>query len=174
MIRYAGLDVHREVLVACIIDSDGHCLERHRIELSRSNLERFARERLRRDDSVALEATTNTWAVVEVIEPYVERVVVANPLRTRAIAEAKGQDRQGGFRSAGPTATLRLSGQRLEARHADSPTARIERTPGGARRRTDPLEKPHPQSAIPTANTRAVCGAFQRKRRAMAAATTLR
>jgi transposase len=64
-------------------------LERHRIELSRSSLERFARERLRRDDSVALEATTNTWAVVEVIEPYVERVVVANPLRTRAIAEAK-------------------------------------------------------------------------------------
>ena len=38
---------------------------------------------------MALEATTNTWAVVEVIEPYVERVVVANPLRTRAIAEAK-------------------------------------------------------------------------------------
>ena len=89
MIRYAGLDVHREVLVACIIDSEGRCLERHRIELSRSSLERFARERLRRDDSVALEATTNTWAVVEVIEPYVERVVVANPLRTRAIAEAK-------------------------------------------------------------------------------------
>lgn len=26
---------------------------------------------------------------MEVIEPYVERVVVANPLRTRAIAEAK-------------------------------------------------------------------------------------
>ena len=89
MIRYIGLDVHREVLVACIIDSEGRCLERHRIELSRSNLERFAKERLQRGDRVALEATTNTWAVVEVIEPYVERVVVANPLRTRAIAEAK-------------------------------------------------------------------------------------
>jgi transposase len=77
------------VLVACIIDSEGHCLERHRIELSRSNLERFAKERLQPGDRMALEATTNTWAVVELIEPHLERVVVANPLRTRAIAEAK-------------------------------------------------------------------------------------
>ena len=38
---------------------------------------------------MVLEATTKTWAVVEVIESHVERVVVANPLRTRVIAEAK-------------------------------------------------------------------------------------
>jgi hypothetical protein len=63
MTRYVGLDVHREVLVACVIDSEGRCLERYRIELSRSNLERFAKERLRPGDRVALEATTNTWAV---------------------------------------------------------------------------------------------------------------
>jgi transposase len=36
-----------------------------------------------------LEATTNTWAVVDALEPHVAEVVVGNPLRTRAIAEAK-------------------------------------------------------------------------------------
>ena len=38
---------------------------------------------------MALEATTNTWAVVKAIEPYVKEVVVPNPLRTKAIAQAK-------------------------------------------------------------------------------------
>jgi transposase len=87
--RYVGLDVHREVLQACILDAQGRLLERHRFELTRPNLEAFIRERLRPQDRVALEATTNTWAVVDVIEPHVAEVVVGNPLRTRAIAEAK-------------------------------------------------------------------------------------
>ena len=49
----------------------------------------FARERLRPEDQIALEATTNTWAVVALLRPFVARIVVANALRTRAIAEAK-------------------------------------------------------------------------------------
>ncbi len=36
-----------------------------------------------------MEATTNTWAVVALLEPFVAEVVVSNPLRTRAIATAK-------------------------------------------------------------------------------------
>ena len=48
------LDAHRELLVACIIDSEGQCLERHGTELSRSNLERFAKDRLREGDGVGL------------------------------------------------------------------------------------------------------------------------
>jgi transposase len=52
-------------------------------------LESFARTRLEKTDRVALEATTNTWSVVAVLRPYVAAVVVSNPLKTRAIAEAK-------------------------------------------------------------------------------------
>jgi len=87
--RFVGLDVHREVLQACILDAQGRLLERHRFDLTRPHLEAFIRERLRPQDRVALEATTNTWAVVDLLEPHVAEVVVGNPLRTRAIAEAK-------------------------------------------------------------------------------------
>ena len=38
---------------------------------------------------MALEATTNTWAVVGVLRPHVGEVVVSNPLQTKAIAQAK-------------------------------------------------------------------------------------
>ena len=41
------------------------------------------------DDEVAVEATCNTHAIVRTIEPLVARVVVSNPMKTRAIAEAK-------------------------------------------------------------------------------------
>jgi len=36
-----------------------------------------------------MEATSNTWAVAEVLRPFVAEVAISNPLRVRAIAEAK-------------------------------------------------------------------------------------
>jgi transposase len=41
------------------------------------------------DDEVALEATTNSDAIATLLRPLVARVVVSNPRKTRAIAEAK-------------------------------------------------------------------------------------
>lgn len=86
--RFIGLDVHKRVVEACAIDRKGRILWRRRIGASREELLSLARE-LRKSDRVALESTTNTWAVVDVIEPFVESVVVSNPLKTKAIAEAK-------------------------------------------------------------------------------------
>ncbi len=40
-------------------------------------------------DEVAIEATCNTHAIVRLIAPRVARVVISNPMKTRAIAEAK-------------------------------------------------------------------------------------
>jgi transposase len=87
--RWIGLDVHKRVVEAVILDAAGAVVHRDRFPCTRAELERFAREQFAPDDAVALEATTNTWDVVRALEPHVARVVVSNPLRTRAIAEAK-------------------------------------------------------------------------------------
>jgi transposase len=87
--HYIGLDVHKRVVEAVILDAQGCVVYRDRFACTRAALERFARAHLRKDDALALEATTNTWDVVAVLEPHVGRLVVSNPLRTRAIAEAK-------------------------------------------------------------------------------------
>lgn len=89
MVRFAGLDVHKRVVEWVILDGDGRVAARGRFDLTRESLEAFARETLSREDRVALEATTNTWAVVSVLKPHVAEVVVSNPLKTKAIAEAK-------------------------------------------------------------------------------------
>jgi transposase len=87
--RFVGLDVHKRVVEAAAVDAAGVLLFRDRFPCTREELSRFARTRLSPEDRVALEATTNTWAVVDVLSPLVSEVVVSNPLRTRAIAEAK-------------------------------------------------------------------------------------
>jgi len=88
MKRFIGLDVHKTVIEVCAIDESGRRLFRRRIDCTREVLLKFAEE-LTAIDSIALEVTTNAWAVADLLEPFVERVVVSNPMKTKAIAEAK-------------------------------------------------------------------------------------
>jgi transposase len=89
MVRFVGLDVHKRVIEVCILDGAGKIVLRCRLDATREAIETFARTHLTKEDQVALEATTNTWAVVRLLKPFVAKVVVSNPLRTKAIAQAK-------------------------------------------------------------------------------------
>src|SRR5208337_1783647 len=89
MVRYVGLDVHKRVVEACIVDQSGNVVHRERFPLNRRILELFATKVLRPTDHVAFEATTNCWAVADALRPHVAKVLVSNPLATKAIAQAK-------------------------------------------------------------------------------------
>ena len=62
---------------------------RERFALNRRTLELFATKFLKPTDQAALEATTNCWAVTDVLRPHVAKVIVSNPMATKAIAQAK-------------------------------------------------------------------------------------
>jgi transposase len=85
--RCIGLDVHRESAQIAIWE-DGVVRQAGQIALCDEKLRIFA-EGLGPEDEVAIEATCNTHAIVRLIEPHVARVIVSNPMKTRAIAEAK-------------------------------------------------------------------------------------
>jgi transposase len=89
MIRYVGLDVHKRVVEVCIVDHTGKVVHRERFALNRRTLALFATKILRPTDHVALEATTNCWAVADALRPHVAKVLVSNPMATKAIAQAK-------------------------------------------------------------------------------------
>ena len=61
----------------------------HRFELNDRCLQRFLDRHVRPADQVALEATTNCWAVVDRLDGRAARIVVSNPMATKAIAQAK-------------------------------------------------------------------------------------
>lgn len=86
--RIIGMDIHR-VAAEVVALRDGELVRLGRVPMLREALEAFARRELRHDDHVVVEATGNAAAVVDVISPHVDRVIVANPKQVRLIAHAK-------------------------------------------------------------------------------------
>src|SRR3954468_14492573 len=85
--RCIGLDVHREFAQVAIWQA-GVVRQEGRIATTPEDLRIFA-QGLGAGDEVALEATGNTWAIATLLASRAARVVVSNPAKTRAIAEAK-------------------------------------------------------------------------------------
>jgi transposase len=85
--RSIGLDVHKRFAQVAILEGKDPPISR-RIGTTSSELRAFAAT-LRPDDQLVLEATMNTWAIADLLRESGARVVISNPLRTRAIAEAK-------------------------------------------------------------------------------------
>jgi transposase len=77
MLRYVGLDVHKQQLHRC------------RVAVTRESIQTFVAQCLQPSDHVVMETTTNTWEVVDLILPQVAKVAIANPLKVKAIAESK-------------------------------------------------------------------------------------
>jgi len=85
--RIVGLDIHR-VFAEAVMLEDGRIKQLGRVGLTRDHLAVFAWTQTH-DDHVIVEATGNASAVVEVIRPYVGRLVITNPRQVRLIAEAR-------------------------------------------------------------------------------------
>jgi len=85
--RCIGLDVHREFAQVAVWQG-GLVWQAGRFATTPEGVRAFA-EQLGPADEVALEATGNTWAIATLLSSRAGRVVVSNPAKTRAIAEAK-------------------------------------------------------------------------------------
>jgi transposase len=86
-LRTIGLDVHKHFTQVAVLEA-GAVVSNQRIETTPSALRKLA-SGLGPGDQVVLEASVNTWAVADLLRQHAGRVVVSNPLRTRAIASAK-------------------------------------------------------------------------------------
>lgn len=89
MVRYIGMDVHKRSMEVCLTDAQGRVLARHTVPTTRAALEEWAQAQLLPTDQGAVEATLHTWTVVRVLRPLCARLVVSNPLQTKAIAQAQ-------------------------------------------------------------------------------------
>jgi transposase len=81
------MDVHRSFAQLAVVEG-GLCRDEGRIGVRPEDLRVWAAT-LEPSDEVVLEATTNSDAIATMLRPLVARVVVSNPRKTRAIAEAK-------------------------------------------------------------------------------------
>jgi transposase len=86
--RYIALDIHKHYCVIAGVDREGRVVL-HPVRVEHADLEGWLKQNLRPTDHVVLESTTNAWHVYDLLEPLVERVVVANPIKVKQIATAR-------------------------------------------------------------------------------------
>lgn len=85
---FYGLDVHKDFFQVCALAEDGQTRRDFRVGGNAEAIEAFG-QRLARSDQVVLEATFHSWAIVQILRRYVDRVVVADPSQLKAIANAR-------------------------------------------------------------------------------------
>ncbi len=86
--RYVALDIHKHYCVVAGVDREGRVLL-HPVRVEHSDLEGWLKKNLLSTDHVVIESTTNAWHVYDLLFPLVERVVVANPIQVKQIANAR-------------------------------------------------------------------------------------
>ena len=86
--RYVALDIHKHYCVIAAVDREGRIML-PAVRVEHADLEGWLKKNLRPSDHVVFESTTNAWHVYDRLEPRVERVVVANPIKVKQIATAR-------------------------------------------------------------------------------------
>jgi len=85
---YLALDIHKHYSVVAGVNFEGQVvLEPVRIE--HADLEVWLKSHIQSTDYVVIESTTNAWHIYDLLEPLSEKVLVANPIKVKQIAQAR-------------------------------------------------------------------------------------
>ncbi|MGY4286604.1 transposase [Bradyrhizobium sp. LM2.7] len=172
MRRVIGIDVHR-TFGEVVFWEDGRLRHAGRIDMTRTALEGFGKTLLASDE-VVVEATANSMAVSRVLAPFVARVIIANPLQVKAIAQAHVKTDK---IDAGTLASLQAAGYLPQIWTPDAETERkrrlVARRYQVVRHRTRPQERGAFNPARAPDPEVPACRSFQRPRPGWLAAQQL-
>ena len=85
--RYIGLDVHKRQVVAAGVDQQQNELLKP-VKIKIKNFPSWAQDNLNQTDSVALEATINSWKIHDDLHDIVAEVLVANSYKIKLISSS--------------------------------------------------------------------------------------
>lgn len=85
--RYFGIDTHKHYVLVAAVDAEQEALLKP-TRVSMADLPHWAARHLTAHDQVTLEVGSNTWSVVDTLRCHAGQVIVANPYKTKLIAEA--------------------------------------------------------------------------------------
>jgi transposase len=88
--RYIGLDVHKRQVVAAAVDQYQK-VQLQPVKIKMKHFPLWARDNLYATDSVALEATTNSWEIHDQLQGIVAEVQVANSYKLKLISASSAK-----------------------------------------------------------------------------------
>ena len=87
--NYIGMDIHKQFTVAVAKDRDGNKLAEEKFDNSKDNFKMFLEEFAPEETKIVIESTSIWEYIFEMLEEMRYEVKLANPTKTRAIAEAR-------------------------------------------------------------------------------------
>ncbi|MBN2422916.1 IS110 family transposase [Candidatus Woesearchaeota archaeon] len=88
--KYIGLDLHKKSIFATVLGGDGKILSRTKIGSNSRDIIYYLKSQGTKDElSVAMEASYNWQYFYRAVEEAADAIVLAHPLKTRIIGEAK-------------------------------------------------------------------------------------
>lgn len=86
---YAGLDMHTETTTGTIKDEKGNPIRVMKVDTTKQGIRQLFKRLKKKNIKAVFEASRNWSYYAELIKPYCEEVIMAHPLRVRAIASAR-------------------------------------------------------------------------------------
>lgn len=87
--NFIGMDIHKQFTVAVAKDKEGNKLAEKKFENNRDNFEKFLKCFLPQETKIVIESTSIWEYIYDMLEEMKYEVKLANPVKTRAIAEAR-------------------------------------------------------------------------------------
>jgi len=86
--RYLALDIHKHYSVVAGVNFESQMIVEP-IRIEHAYLENWLVKNIQPTDFVVIESTTNAWHIYDLLEPLAEKVLVANPIKVKQIAQAR-------------------------------------------------------------------------------------
>lgn len=86
--RYFGIDVHKAFVVIAAVNDEQEVIQPP-CRILMADLLQWAEQTLKPQDRAVIEATTNAWHIYDILDAHAGKVLVANPYKTKLIAEAR-------------------------------------------------------------------------------------
>jgi transposase len=87
--NYVGMDIHKQFTVAVAKDRDGNKLAEEKFDNNKNNFKMFLKDFVPEETEIVIESTSIWEYIFEILEEMKYKVKLANPTKTRAIAEAR-------------------------------------------------------------------------------------
>jgi transposase len=86
--RYLALDIHKHYSVVAGVNFEGQVVVEP-VRIEHGDLESWLKKHIQPTDYVVIESTTNAWHIYDLLVPLAEKVLVANPIKVKQIAQAR-------------------------------------------------------------------------------------
>ena len=86
--RYLALDIHKHYSVVAGVNFEGQVVVEP-VRIEHADLEGWLKKHNQLTDYVVIESTTNAWHIYDLLVPLAEKVLVANPINVKQIAQAR-------------------------------------------------------------------------------------